>query len=267
MTTKNRPIGEAGRHGGAVIVTLPRPGRVRAGSPSSRWRLGAGPRGPDRSGLSARPGRHRWSDEPAAGYLADQRPRRDVREDPGPEGERGGGQRGQRLTQPHGLRCESVDHVEVDANPQPETAGHVPRPSSGTQQVKSAVPEWPSATVVPPSRRRSRHVTPFYPVTQDAQQVLSSQVRRAFVRYDPPSPLNCDGGSRPASFDLSQSDSCRSGHLAARLAWITLACRHADERRRLGPRKAAYMVAIIYHKRDGWAPVALACCARRPKGG
>jgi hypothetical protein len=30
---------------------------------------------------------------------------------------------------------------------------------------------------------------PFYPVTQDPQQVLLSQVRGAFVRYDPPASL------------------------------------------------------------------------------
>jgi hypothetical protein len=49
--------------------------RVRAGSPSSRWRLGAGARGPDRSGLSARPSRYRRPDEPAVGDLGRSRAR------------------------------------------------------------------------------------------------------------------------------------------------------------------------------------------------
>lgn len=64
--------------------------------------------------ISARRGRDGPAKEPAIGDMADQRPRRDVREDAGPQGERGGGQRGQRVTQPGGLRHESVDHIQVD---------------------------------------------------------------------------------------------------------------------------------------------------------
>src|SRR4051794_20669568 len=37
---------------------------------------------------------------------------------------------------------------------------------------------------------------PFLRVDVDLRQVTSSQLRRAFVRYDPPSPANCTGGSR-----------------------------------------------------------------------
>ena len=68
------------------------------------WRA----RGPGR-GISARPGWHRPRHEPAVGDLADQCPRWDVRDDPGPEGERGGGQRGEHVIQPRGLWREVAD--------------------------------------------------------------------------------------------------------------------------------------------------------------
>ena len=42
MTTKNGHTRRVGGQRGAVVVTLPRARRGRAGSPSSRWRLGAG---------------------------------------------------------------------------------------------------------------------------------------------------------------------------------------------------------------------------------
>jgi hypothetical protein len=87
-----------------VIVKLPEASRVRGGATSSRWRQVVGARGPGRTEISARPGWHRSRDEPATGDLPDQRPRWDVRGDPGPEGDRGGGQRGQRITEPGGLR-------------------------------------------------------------------------------------------------------------------------------------------------------------------
>jgi len=114
MTTKNGHIGGAGRHGGAVVARCRMP---VAGVPVGCRHGGVWLRAredPAGAEISARPGGHRWPDEPAVGELADQRPRWKVREDPGPQGERGGGQRGQRVTQPGGLRHESVDHIQVD---------------------------------------------------------------------------------------------------------------------------------------------------------
>jgi hypothetical protein len=75
-------------------------GRAAAGprdSASSRCRSIAGVRGPGRSVISGRRGWGRGCDEPAAGDLADQRPRRDLRGDPGSQSDRSGGQRRQRL--------------------------------------------------------------------------------------------------------------------------------------------------------------------------
>lgn len=53
-------------------------------------------------------------DESAAGEQSDQRPRRDVRGQPGADGYRGGGQRGQGLAEPARLRLEGRHDVAID---------------------------------------------------------------------------------------------------------------------------------------------------------
>jgi hypothetical protein len=59
-------------------------------------------------------------DEPAVSGLPDQRPGRHVRNDPSPEGDRGGGQRGQRFAQPGGFGRQAGQDVTVDPGDTPD---------------------------------------------------------------------------------------------------------------------------------------------------
>ena len=213
------------------------------------------------------------------GDLPDQRPRRHVRHDPGPEGDRGGGQRGQRLTEPGGLGARSSARTSRStraSQPTPCVRSHSTWPGSRTARIQrrtvdSGRSSWAAIRRYPVPRALASNADPMTAVVSARRGATSGGQQHvgdpAGAAAGPPRSQGHRGGAVVAhgagagvTPGLQRAGASRAGQVAGGQVGLGPAgVGDADHRVAVGARRTS----VVY---QAPRPVGVSWCGTDPAG-